>query len=471
MPVNMIDVGSETKPEGARLRIARLLSLAIFGSLLSLIVLTAIPYGTADAWWRAVFVSLVFLLAIGWVAEGWLSGSWRTGGRDLLLPLVVLAGFSLLQTISLGSGSAGGVSLPFWNAISADPYQTRFFVLELMALVVALALFFRYAATETRIKTVIYVIIAVAVVSALFGILRQTTQHQIGFGLPLIQPSQGYGQFINKNHFAFLMEMAFGLALGLILGGGIARERVLIIVAALLPIWVGLVLSNSRGGILAMLAQLVIAVLLVTAARPELGRVDSGWMKIPGSLPVRIALVIVLVIGMSIGILWVGGDRLASNIGSVRNEFDASVAASRDGSSRKEVWLTTLRMFRDHPIAGIGMGGYWIAITAYHDASGVLTPQEAHNEYLELLSSGGLIGLAIGAWFASAMFKRVHRNLRSTNKFQRGVTFAATLAIAGVAVHSLFDFGLHMIVNALIFVALIAIATREEISGRETWES
>jgi hypothetical protein len=36
------------------------------------------------------------------------------------------------------------------------------------------------------------------------------------------------------------------------------------------------------------------------------------------------------------------------------------------------------------------------------------------------------------------------------------------LGIMGVAVHSLFDFGLHMLVNALIFVSLIIIATISE---------
>ena len=63
------------------------------------------------------------------------------------------------------------------------------------------------------------------------------------------------------------------------------------------------------------------------------------------------------------------------------------------GASRNEIWRATLKMFAAHPILGVGMGGYWIGITAYHDASGLMTPQEAHNDYLELLSSGGLIGL------------------------------------------------------------------------------
>ena len=35
------------------------------------------------------------------------------------------------------------------------------------------------------------------------------------------------------------------------------------------------------------------------------------------------------------------------------------------------------------------------------------------------------------------------------------------LGIVGVGVHSLFDFGLHMIVNALIFMTLIVIATTD----------
>ena len=64
----------------------------------------------------------------------------------------------------------------------------------------------------------VYTILAVAIASAVFGILRHTTQHQIGFVLPLLKPNQGYGQFINKNHFAYLMEMAFGLGLGIAIG-------------------------------------------------------------------------------------------------------------------------------------------------------------------------------------------------------------------------------------------------------------
>jgi len=288
----------------------------------------------------------------------------------------------------------------------------------------------------------IYTILAVAVASAVFGILRQATQHETGFLLPLLRQNQGYGQFVNKNHFAFLMEMALGLGLGIVLAGGVKRERVLVYVALLLPIWIGLVLSNSRGGILAMLVQIFSAALLLTSHQPR---------------ALRAALLGVLLVGVLFGTLWVGGDRLASNFENATSEFDS--AGSSAGVSRNEIWRATLKMFAAHPVAGVGLGGYWIGITAYHEASGVMTPQEAHNDYLELLSSGGLIGLAIGVWWVVGVIRATRRNLLLDSGYTRAVRLGAVLGIVGVAAHSLVDFGLHILVNAVVFLCLIMIAT------------
>jgi O-antigen ligase len=116
-------------------------------------------------------------------------------------------------------------------------------------------------------------------------------------------------------------------------------------------------------------------------------------------------------------------------------------------------------MFAAHPILGVGLGGYWIGITAYHDASGLMTPQEAHNDYLELLSSGGVIGFALGVWFVVAVVRKARENLLAENGYMRAVRFGAILGIAGVAAHSLVDFGLHIMVNAVVLLILIAIAT------------
>jgi O-antigen ligase len=174
---------------------------------------------------------------------------------------------------------------------------------------------------------------------------------------------------------------------------------------------------------------------------------------------VRVLLLLVLIGGVVYGTVWLGGDPLASKFEASRQELSLETDASRQGTSRQEIWQLTLRMFAAHPTLGIGMGAYWVAVPAFHDASGVMLPQEAHNDYLELLASGGLLGLALGLWFVLVIIRRTQQNLCSANPFLRAACFGATIGIVGVAVHSLFDFGLHMIVNALVFTTLIVIAT------------
>lgn len=454
--------------------IIRLLERAIFYGLLLLMILVAIPYGSAEVWWESFFECAVFALSLLWIIEGLLSGSWLFNRRALLLPILAFIAFAVIQTLPLGGGGAAAtIAGRGWYAISADPFETRRLTFKLVALVLCGLFLMRYGATRKRLRALVHVIICVAVASALFGILRQTTQRETGFFLPFLEKGSGYGQFINQNHFAFLMEMALGLVLGLLVGRGIRRDRMLIYVAMLLPVWTALVLSGSRGGLLGMLGQLIFVALLFTIvppAREETGpaskAVEEGTLhrlrRIGRSLPVRLALAACLVLAMIVGVLFVGGEPVMGRLESVHSELAAQGAEpGRQNASRKEIWQSTWRLIKAHPLAGVGFGGYWAAIPTYHDASGELTPQQAHNDYLELLASGGIIALVLGAWFLYLFIKRARERLRGADQFCRAACFGALVALFGVAVHSLVDFGLHITINALVFVALLAIAASD----------
>lgn len=395
-----------------------MLSKVIFVLLVGVLIVTPIPYATVEPWWKAFFICAV----LGIFILGIFVKTIFQNSSLVLFPLLALSGLAFVQS---------------WTALSADPFQTRFFALQLLALTAFLSLLYQYAATEKRVRVLVYTVIGIAIVSAIFGILRQTTQHQTGFVLPLLKPNQGFAQFINKNHFAYLMEMAFGLLMGLIIAGS-SKQR-LVQFALLLPIWVGLVLSNSRGGIIAMLVQVTTTTLFLLQ-----------------TTTLKLALAAVLVAAVLLGTIWVGGERLVANFTAAGNELTAT---DRDGASRNEIWRATLKMFAAHPLLGVGLGAYWIGITTYHDASGVLTPQEAHNDYLELLASGGVLGLALGAWFAVIVIRLAGRNLNTDTGFLRAVRIGAVLGLAGVAAHSLLDFGLHLIGNTVVFFTLIMLAT------------
>jgi len=186
---------------------------------------------------------------------------------------------------------------------------------------------------------------------------------------------------------------------------------------------------------------------------------------------VRAALILCLLMAVTIGSVWVGGDPLMHRLETVPREFSSRYDDKRMNTRRMEIWQATWQLIRANPIAGTGFGGFSIAFPGYHDGSGVFTPEEAqlrplaaHNEYLELLASGGLIGCGLGAWFVIILIRNAREHLRrSRDSFRRAACLGALVGLFGVAIHSLVDFGLHDTVNAFIFTALVVIAT---VNGR-----
>jgi O-antigen ligase len=375
---------------------------------------------------------------------------------QLLSPIVALIILAFLQTLSLRHYSLAGIQ-SVTSTISADPFQTRLVISQLSALVIAGSLLVQYTTTHRRLRLLVELIIAVGVVSASFGLLRRVLQHQVGFGLPYLRPGYGFGQFINSNHFVFLMEMALGLALGIAASRAVSKSRLVSYLLAAIPMWAALILANSRAGVLSILCQVLFLAFLVStkrglhsrAAGNSRARFRSGRV-----LALRAVLIIALLTGAVITIILFGGEPLARKLDMTSVELDQKTAEVY--VLRLNIWQATIGLIKDHPIAGVGFGAYWIAITQYHHATGDITPQEAHSDYLELLASGGVIGLAIGAWFVFALFRSARRKLRSADQYGRAVTLGALAGIMTVAVHSSVDYGLHITINALVLTTLVS---------------
>jgi O-antigen ligase len=429
----------------AQRAVARVLSSVIFYALLALLPLSAVPYGSVEPWWTAFFGAAVFALGALWAVEGALAGSWTSRAHVLTLPAVALAAFALLQSLPL----------PGFGIVSFDPYESRIFALRLLAVALYAALLLRYAATERRLRALVVTVVCVGAASALFGLFRQAVQREeLGFFLPLLRKGEGFAQFVSKNHFPYLAEMALGLALGLVVGRGVTRPKVLLCVAAAIPLWVGLVLSNSRGGVFAMLCQMLFLAATFSAARKAGGR-ETSASRLAGSRAARVGVAAVLLVAVVAGTVWVGGDPLADRVEEVRG---AAVRADTMRAGRAGIWEDTWRLFEQHPLAGVGLGGYWIAIRSTHTGSGELVPRQAHNDYLELLASAGVIGALLFLTFLVLLVGLGRGRLHDGTPFTRAAALGALAGLFGVAVHSLVDFGLHVTSNAFVFAALVALA-------------
>ena len=144
---------------------------------------------------------------------------------------------------------------------------------------------------------------------------------------------------------------------------------------------------------------------------------------------------------------------------------------ANSGPRRIEIWKATWLMTKDNPWVGVGFGGYWIAVPRYHDASGAYTPQQAHNDYLEILASGGLIGLAICLWLVVVTVKRLKDTGTAADPFRRAAWCGALVGLFGVAMHSSVDFGLHLTVNGALCAALVVIGTARIQAGERVSSS
>jgi O-antigen ligase len=429
----------------------------VFAGLVAVVPLSSVPYGSVEPGWTALFEALVLLLAALWALEGALSGGWVSRAHAVTVPGLALAAYALLQSLA---------------GVSFDPYETRLVVLKLFAYTAYLALLLRYTDREGRLRALLYAVVLAGLASSLFGLVRQTAQRGgEGFLLEALRPGAGYAQFINKNHFAYLAEMALGVLLGLVAGRGVGRAKALVPLALALPLWAALVFSNSRGGILAMLCQVIFLGATFGVTRSTVsgafGRVPSSFERVAGSKPARVVLVVALLATTVFGMVWLGSDAVADRVASVGEEATAEVSdTTRAG--RRDIWAATWETFTDHPLLGVGFGGYWVAVTGRHKGSGALVPQQAHNDYLEVLASGGIVGAALVLLFLFVLVRQALPRLRSGSPFARAACLGALTGLCGVAVHSLVEFGLHVPANAYAALALAAAAVATPALGQKT---
>ena len=434
----------------------------MFYGLIVLLLAVPIFYGSVEPWSHAVFQCAVFALGFLGSIHILLTRQWPAGDLRVFLPLIATAVFAALQSLSWSQTNVAGVKV--LNALSADPFESWIFALRLSALALAGILAVRFTDNYVRLRVLAHAIIFVGVASAIFGIARLAMQHRNGFLLSALTMGDGFGQFINKNHFAYAVEPAIGLLAAIILLQKGAGQRKLLYVSALILLWAALVMSRSRGGLLATSVEMIAAALFfITAKRPSLKR--DGALRPMRSMSVAAVTIILILLVAGATTVWLGGDQLSTGVETAANEI-ANRAGDAEGSRRRDIWRATLKMARAHPIAGAGLGGYWAEIPRYHDANGMLTPQQAHNDYLELLASAGLIGVGLFFWFAWALVQRLRKAQRTFTGVQHVYLVGAAIGLVGIAVHSLVDFGLHITSNALLFVMLLAFVSLNEINQR-----
>lgn len=410
-------------------------SKILFFLLCATIIFTTLAYGAVHQPTLAVFYLLAVAVVGLWATDALVGGVMRFHKSRVQIPLIAAFFYALVQIIPFGSLAAFGGVEGIPRTISLDPFGTQIAALHFLALLIYLAALLTFVDSAQRLRKVVLIITIFGFVYAFFGILQNVLSPQKIYGIYDVPYAKPFGSFVNRHNFAAYMEMTLCLPLGLMFVGAVEKDRRLLYATAIALMGVALILSGSRGGLIALLAAIFLIIILTTKTENT------------KQLALKIGLSVLLLTTVVIGSALIGGETSLARIA----EADSSP------TTRTHIWSVTLSVIKNNFPFGAGFGAFGVAYPPFDSLNGLERVEQAHNDYLEVTATAGIIGLMIGGFFLFQLFRTGLKNYHTADTFRRGICVGALAGCFAILVHSLFDFVLHTTAIAMLFITLVSL--------------
>jgi O-antigen ligase len=165
------------------------------------------------------------------------------------------------------------------------------------------------------------------------------------------------------------------------------------------------------------------------------------------SMVVLIASLVVIdifVVGTYFGV-----ERVVERIGETRLETE----------DRDEIAQSALKLWRDFPVFGSGLGSFHAVIPLYWGDIPGAPYTHAHNDYLQFGSEVGAAGVVLlGAMLLASLLAALRAQQTRTDPLMRGISFGSLMAMVALMIHSAVDFNLQIPAIALTFMLVLALA-------------
>jgi O-antigen ligase len=405
-------------------------SALLYGTF-GLLLFGPLAFGAVEPWSILLLETGSAALFLLWIGKQILEGELKIRWNPLFLPIGI---FGLLIV----------AQLVFRR--SAYPHDTISLLLQYIAYAMLCFLACQTLLRSTQARRLAFVFSIYGATLAAFALIQGISSN--GKLYWLRQPRNGgwiYGPYVNHNHYAGLMEMLVPIPLVLSLTR-LASTKTRNVAAAAAAVMVGTIfISGSRGGMLAIVGELVIlSVFLVKQKRGLRTAIGLG-------------VFLAIVVGL---LTWVGGGELSRRIATVGpSRFELS------GDIRSYINRDGLRMFLKKPVLGWGLGTFPVIYPQFRTFYTNFFVNQAHNDYLQLLVEMGLLGFATMVWFVATAYARAIKKIGDwTGDISGAVTLACMLGLTGILIHSAVDFNLQVPANAALFYVMCTIAASEPLA-------
>jgi hypothetical protein len=242
------------------------------------------------------------------------------------LALLAAAVYGFIQVIPFGTiADVAGISgVP--RTLSLDIFATRLSAIHYVALFFFLSVLLVLLDSASRIRRLAGVITVFGFVYAFFAILQSVLSPTKIYGI--YEATSPFGSFVNRHNYAAFMEMAVAVPMGLIFTGAIVKDKRLLYITAIALMGVSLLLSGSRGGLIAFLAEIIFLVLLTTGTKSR------------SNLALKLSLAVLLFVAVIAGAVFVGGETSLTRVadtGNVRRPDDRAKQYLECNAGRHQV--------------------------------------------------------------------------------------------------------------------------------------
>jgi O-antigen ligase len=449
--------------------------------LILLFIFTPIAFGSMEIWAFSLMELGILLLIILWSIHNLVRNApagrpgREFGVRNFKYEIILLSFFLilvLLQIIPLPaeitkvlSPKSYEIRQSLANAIlqsvigyprftiSFVPFLTKIEFYKWLTLITffLFLLHWRYFGEGFRITNqLLIVIFLIGVFESLYGMFEFFSGHH--YVLYLKGISSVTGTFINRNYFAGYLLMVIPLSMGFFFSREALytgrfkgwRQRLssldgmtLLMGFGIIVMILGLIFSASRMGILSLLLSFTLISILFKT--PQKGK---GFSKTS-----------LLILGLALlWALWIGLDAVISPFFNV----------SEDLKWRWTVWGDTLRIVKDFSILGSGLGTFSQIFPMYKSFHMRRLVTHTENDFLQLSSEVGLIGMGILLVLFIFVFVRAVSGIRSMSitDSKRYIGIGGLVGILALMFHSMVERNLQVPANAFLFTFLWALVLK-----------
>ncbi len=372
-----------------------------------------------------------------------------------ILPLVLLILYMMFQLIPLPQEIVKFLSPEMYTAylpgitspdqwIPLTVYQ-KATVQELLR-ISCYALFYvvtvQLLSSPRQLRKVVNFVIFLATAIAVLAIIQRVGSPDLIYwfrSVPL--NASPFGPWVNPNQYAGFMELVIPLALAVFIyykprvkRDATVRTKILdffTMPGANLHLLVGLAavtmslsvfISLCRGGILTLICSIFVFIVLHHSRRSHPGKIGV-WVVI-GCVVVAVS--------------WFGWD-------TVFAEFNKTVNTTGQLSdTRLDIWADSYTVIKAYLPFGSGFGTFVDVFPSFKSFYSNFLFDHAHNDYIELLTDGGIVGFSLAAWFVLAVFKHGFMMIRARrNLYAVLLGIGALTGLIAVLMHSVTDFNMH----------------------------